>query len=234
MVFSTIIFLIHLLGTFGIFGEYNTIELNNYNNIILKDVITKESVSNVVYEINKVYNKSSLYLILDTVGGEVEHGMKIINEIKKYNISCVAIRAYSMGFAILQACKKRYVLPDTTVMQHQISFGIQGEFEKIKSHMVLTQQYENYLVQLQMNRIRLSYFDFTSKIDNEWWIFGENIIFENVADEIVYVSCTPQLTTDNYTITLYNHDITYSSCPLISKELQKKRVTASSHGYEFI
>lgn len=231
MIFITIFFLINLTRSLS---AYNTIELNNNNNIILKNTIDEESTSNIIYEINKIHNKTNLYLILDTYGGEVTNGMKIINEVIKYNISCIAIKAYSMGFAIFQSCKKRYILPDSTVMQHQMSLGVGGEFGKIKSQLSLIQQYENYLVTMQMNRINISHFDFINKINNEWWSFGENIVFENIADEIIHIICTPKLTQNNYTITSRIYDITYSSCPLITKELKKKKNKKGNDPFEFI
>jgi ATP-dependent protease ClpP protease subunit len=229
------IFLLLLLLnlTHTLYG-YKNIELTNDNNIILKHTIDEESTSNIIYEINKLHNKKNLYLILDTNGGEVTSGMKIINEVTKYNISCIAIKAYSMGFAIFQSCKKRYVLPDSTVMQHQISLGTGGELGKIKSQLSLVQQYENYLVTMQMNRIKLSHFDFMNKIYNEWWSFGENIVFENIADEIIHIFCTPKLTQTNYTITSSIYDITYSSCPLITKELKKKKNKKGNDPFEFL
>lgn len=229
-----IFILLLLLNLTHTLCKYKTIELTNDNNIILKHTIDEESTSNIIYEINKLDNKKNLYLILDTHGGEVTSGMKIINEVTKYNISCIAIRAYSMGFAIFQSCKKRYVLPDSTVMQHQISLGTGGELGKIKSQLSLVQQYENYLVTMQMNRIKLSHFDFMNKINNEWWSFGENIVFENIADEIIHLFCSPKLTQTNYTITSKIYDITYSSCPLITKELKKKKNKKGNDVFDFI
>ena len=53
---------------------------------------------------------------------------------------------------------------------------------------------------MQSKRIHMHPQTFTNKINNEWWLFGGNIIFENVADEMVYASCNNGLTNANFTI----------------------------------
>ena len=58
---------------------------------------------------------------------------KIMNEILKYNMSCIVEKAYSMGFVILQVCKIRYILPFGKIMLHQISFRIQNEKGKVEN-----------------------------------------------------------------------------------------------------
>lgn len=223
LIYSLLLILAVQANSYLDFENMKNIELTQKNNLILRGSINEESVSNIMYEINKVHNKSSVYLFLDTPGGEVTYGLQLINEIKKYNISCIAEKAYSMGFAILQACKQRYILPYTSVMQHQISFGIGGELGKIKAHTLLVDQYNQYLIEMQSKRIHMHPQTFINKINNEWWLFGGNIIFENVADEMIYASCSTSLTNANFTISKGSYDYTYSSCPLISKELRKKK-----------
>lgn len=215
--------LLYLLLLFKTSFGIITINLNVTNNIILRGTINEESVSRTIYEINKIINKNEIYLILDTVGGEVFHGMELINELENHNINCIVQKAYSMGFALLQACNKRYILPHSTVMQHQMSMGLAGEIGKIQSSIILASQYEYYLTNLQSNRINIDPNIFKNKINNEWWSFGSNIINENIADEMIYISCSPSLTILNYTINKGNYEITYSSCPLITKELFKEK-----------
>lgn len=204
-------------------NSIDIIDLTTKNTIILRGSINQESVSNAINEINKHSNKSNVYLILDTPGGEVYHGMQIINELEYHKINCIVQKAYSMGFAILQACNIRYILPHATVMQHQMSLGLGGEFEKIKNYFSMINQYNMYLTNLQSNRINMNPDDFMNKVNNEWWLFGSNIINENVADRMVYIKCTPSLTNSNYTVSVGNYDYTYSSCPLITKELKKNK-----------
>ena len=72
------------------------VDLTPQNILILKDTINEDSASDLILNINNKKNKNNLLLYLDTNGGNVEDGMKIISEVKKYNISCIAETAYSM------------------------------------------------------------------------------------------------------------------------------------------
>lgn len=217
------LFLFFLFILFSNSFSKKDINLTKDNNLVLRGTINEDTASNIIYEINKSKIKNNFYLIIDSNGGEVQYGMQIINEIVKTNISCIAIKAYSMGFAILQSCKRRYVLPHTNVMQHQMSAGIRGEFGKMTSYIHLLNQYEAYLLELQTDRIGIHKKLFKQKTDNEWWLFGFNIVYENVADDIVNIVCSKELTSSNYTITNGFYDYTYSSCPLITKELKVKK-----------
>ena len=220
---TILIFIILFVNYFNIDTALETIELNSKNNIILRGEINEESTANIIYEISKIKNKSDLLLILDTPGGSVNHGIQIMNEVQQHNISCIALKAYSMGFAILQSCNKRYVIPSSTVMQHQISVSLGGELGKIKSYISLVSQYEYYLTDIQSKRVNVTYEDFVSKTMNDWWLFGENIIYNNVADQMVNIKCTHQLSKSNFTLTKGNYEYTYSSCPIITKEIDKQK-----------
>ena len=217
----SILFLFSILNLASCY--INVIRLTYTNNILLRGPIDEESASRVIYEINKAQNKSDLYLILDTPGGEVQQGMHIIDEVQRHEISCVAIRAYSMGFAILQACKTRYVVPSSSVMQHQISLGIGGELGKIQNYLAFVAQLEESLVELQSRRICMTPEYFSNKMNNDWWLYGHNIVTENVADEVIYLQCSPKLSNKNVTITRGSYTYIYSACPLITKEIDKFR-----------
>lgn len=227
--FKVILIFILILSTHSI----PIINLNESNTIILRGQIDKESVSRTIYEINRNDKKEELYLILDTYGGEVFHGMELINELENHKINCIVQKAYSMGFALLQSCNKRYILPHSTVMQHQMSMGLSGEIGKINNNLLLAQQYENYLTNLQANRLNIDPILFSNKINNEWWEFGNSIIKNNIADEMIYINCSPQLTNSNYTIKVRNFEYVYSNCPLITKELDKKK-TNKHDSYSFV
>ena len=132
------------------------IELKPSNILLLKGEVNEVSVQKFLYDLHKHDRKKELILFLDTNGGSVEHGNKIVNEVQKYNIACVAERAYSMGFVILQACKKRYITPYGRIMQHQLSYGIGNEKAKVESYVDFIGQIEETLANMQASRIGMS------------------------------------------------------------------------------
>jgi ATP-dependent protease ClpP protease subunit len=197
------------------------IDLTPQNILILKDTINEDSASDLILNINNKKNKKNLMLYLDTNGGSVEQGMKIISEVKKNNISCIAETAYSMGFSIFQNCYTRYILPHGKLMQHQISFAIKGEKGKIDSYVQFVDSMHKIMIKQQSRRLRLPRRKFETKILNEWWIFGQYAIEENAADYIVEIKCDNILSNSVYNVTKNGYIYTYSSCPLISKEIHK-------------
>tara|TARA_B100002052_G_C15855573_1_gene587301 strand:- start:54 stop:731 length:678 start_codon:yes stop_codon:yes gene_type:complete len=207
---------------------FRTLNINNENLIMIKNEINSETVSYAIEKLHAAQNASNMIIFLDSPGGNVESGLSLINEIMKYNTTCVASKAYSMAFAILQSCDKRYILPTGKLMQHQITFGIKNSLQQINNYVSYVNQINNYLAMLQSKKIGIHPLSFIERTNSDWWLFGQNAIIENVADEIVNIECSKKLIKTNYTQNLENIEIIYSNCPLIFKEkninIKKKRV----------
>ena len=195
------------------------IELTLENSLIIRGEINEKSTKLFLSELYSKDNKTDLYLFLDTPGGSVMNGLKIIDEIEKHGISCIVNKAYSMGFVILQYCKNRYIMKHATIMQHQISYSVQGEKAKIESMVNYIKSISNELTNKQASRIGINKSDFEIKTYNDWWLYGNNIIKEGCADEIIIVYCSDELVNSYYNITLYDlfseYTISYSRCGLL-------------------
>ena len=198
------------------------LKLNTTNMILLKGTINKETTNKFLQDLHSLDNKQSAFIFLDTNGGSVEDGNKIIREVQKNNMSCIVEKAYSMGFAIMQSCNRRLLLPYGKIMQHQISFGIQSEKAKIESYIDFINQMENDLVNMQASKIGITNEEFKNKTYNDWWLFGNYAVIENCADEIVNVECTQKLVKEKHIISTRNYDTIYSKCPLIPDHIEKK------------
>jgi ATP-dependent protease ClpP protease subunit len=194
---------------------HHPIYLNVSNVITVKDAIDDETATNFLHKLNMLKNKNGIYVYLDTPGGSVESGNKILMEIQKYNLSCIADRAYSMGFVILQGCANRYITHYGRLMQHQISYAIKNEKGKIDSYSKFIDQVETELVGLQADRIQIPHDEFRLKTMNEWWMVGKYAIDNNCADQIVDVFCDTKLTNTNITEEYGPIEFVYSACPLI-------------------
>tara|TARA_Y100000992_G_C21199947_1_gene459910 strand:- start:196 stop:879 length:684 start_codon:yes stop_codon:yes gene_type:complete len=203
---------------FYLVNSNEVIELSTSNIVLVKNEINTETVSYAIEKIQESKNASKLILFIDSYGGNVEDGLNLINEIQKHNMTCIAQKAYSMAFAILQSCKERYIMQSSRLMQHQISFGIRDSFYKISNYVSYIAQIENFLIELQSKKIRMDKKLFVEKTMNDWWLFGNNAIFNNVADKFVDVTCTKTLINKNFTQTVDGRKFIYSNCPLIGKE----------------
>lgn len=195
-----------------------TLNVNNENLVIIKNEINPETVSYAIEKLHTSQNASNMIIFLDSPGGNVESGLLLLNEIMKYNLTCVVSKAYSMAFAIFQTCNNRYILPTAKLMQHQITFGIKNSLQEINNYLAYVNQINNYLAILQSKKIGIHPLSFLARTKSDWWLFAQNAILENVADEIVNIECDKKLIKTNYTQTFGNIQIIYSHCPLIFKE----------------
>jgi len=200
------------------------IYLNNSNLIMLKGEINKKNTNQFLYDLNLNHNKKNIFIYIDSPGGSVEEGNKIIREVQYYNLKCIAEKAYSMAFAIFQSCKYRYIIPFSKLMQHQISLGIQNEKGKIENYMQFINQIENELVLIQSSKLNMNPDEFKLKTLNEWWIFGKEILKENCADKMIMVFCSPYLTKQNITVQTSYYEYVYSKCPLINEPIEKIKI----------
>ena len=205
------------------------IRFNSTNNIMIKGPIDNGVSSKFIYELSLLENKKNVYVYLDTPGGSIDDGMQIVAQVKKYKLSCIAEKAYSMGFIIFQSCEKRYIMPHTRLMQHQLSYGIRDEKLKIDNYVRFIDSMESQLVEDQAERIGLDVDDFYEKTINEWWLYGKNILKENCADRMVNVECSVTLTRQNYTEEVGSYIYTYSKCPLIDKFIYKNKTSSSTY-----
>lgn len=210
------------------------IRFNSTNNIMIKGPIDNDISSKFIYELSLLENKKNVYVYLDTPGGSIDDGMQIVAQIKKYKLSCIAEKAYSMGFIIFQSCEKRYIMPHTRLMQHQLSYGVRDEKLKIDNYVKFIDSMEKQLVEDQAERIGLDVDEFYQRTINEWWIYGKNILKENCADRMASVECSVTLTKQNYTEEVGSYVYTYSKCPLIDKYISKNKTSSSSIFEPFI
>ena len=202
--------------------ESKLIELKKDNFVSLRDDITTESTSQLLYKLNSL-NTTPLYIYINSPGGEVIAGLEVINYIKSLQernieINCICHNAMSMAFAIFQYCSNRYILHASTLMQHQMSIQVKGKLYDINSRMKYYNMIENEINLHQASRLKMSLVDFTKKIQNDWWLYSSEIINENAADMVVSIYCSfPDYTEMINTTTMFGEVSTiYSACPTIN------------------
>lgn len=216
------IWLLFLLFVHGGLCLHKNIHLNTTNNILIKGEINENSASKFIYELNSIQNKTNVFVYLNTPGGSVRDGMKIVHEIEKYNLSCIADTAYSMGFIIFQSCTNRYIMSHSSLMQHQMAFAVADQKYRIENYIKYVDSMEKDIIKRQSTRINITEDEFVNKINNDWWIYGENAIHEGCADEIVDVDCSSTLTKKTYTEDVGMYKYTYSKCPLVTNYIKKE------------
>lgn len=202
--------------------ELKLVELNENNFVAIRGVIDEHSASRFISDVMKLKN-NKIYVYLITPGGSVISGMSIIQTISTLQASgkefiCIADRAASMGFVIFQACAKRYIMEHSIVMQHQVSLGIEGPFEQVKNYIKLIETIDKRLNHNQATKVGMTAEKFHENVQHDWWLYGQDIITNGAADEMVNVICDFD-TTKVYEIKKYTFfgeiDLQFSLCPLI-------------------
>jgi len=180
---------------------------------------------------------STIYIYINSPGGYVIQGLKIINGINNLhshniNVVCVAEYAMSMAFIILQSCNTRYGLIYSSYMQHQMSINSgKVQYETLKNLMEYHDAMVDYTDNLQTTKIGMSINDFKQKYISDWYLFGPMAKTYNIVDDIVTVQCTNDLANKKYNIIknnfFYVANITLSRCPLYDYE----KVEYNFHDY---
>ena len=132
------------------------------------------------------------YVYIDSPGGDVDHGIAILRALPT-NVTCVAARAISMAFVILQQCAHRVVLPTSELMQHQMHFageGVTGDLARVRAYVSYVDRQNRWLLEMQARRIGVSREWFDNRTRDEWWLFGAEAVREGCADRVVsHVRC---------------------------------------------
>lgn len=216
-----------------VYNSAKQIVLDTNNTLLLRGEINEKLATQFIFDLNSRKKKTELYVFLDTNGGSIDAGNKIVNEIQKYNMTCIAQKAISMGFVILQSCKTRYVTPLSTLMQHQISYGIMDEKAKIESYVEYIKQIGDELTEMQANKIGKTPLEFKLNTYNDWWLFGKKSVQENCADEMVDVLCSYKLTNSTYTQDQGMYTYIYSKCPLVTSYIEKTKNKSNKDDFFF-
>lgn len=203
------------------------IELKKDNFVSLRETINQDSSSRLLSKLNSIENKhNTLYLYINSPGGDVMAGLEIINYIKSLQsrtkqVICIAHNAMSMAFVIFQYCSQRYILYSSTLMQHQMALVVKGKLYDINSRMSYLNSLELKINQDQATRLNLSLANFTRLIQNDWWLYAEDILINKAADKIVSIFCSFDNFDETNTVNTLFGDVTikYSACPIINYPL---------------
>ena len=112
----------------NVFAILICVQYSSCSFLPLEGVITEKSIMKTSYLLTHTYPTPVLYF--NTIGGDVHAGIQLMHVLLNMdNVTCIAKKAHSMGFAIFQTCNRRYVIPESELMQHQIQILFKGTLE---------------------------------------------------------------------------------------------------------
>ena len=133
----------------------------------------------------------NITLHIDTPGGSVKSGLSIVDVMNYVTSDIVTINtgmAASMGSILLGAGTKgkRFMLPNSRVMLHQVSTGAQGTIKDVKISIAEGEKYNEKLFSMLG-----SYCDKTAEqvlidADRDLWMDADESKAYGIIDEIIY------------------------------------------------
>ena len=179
-----------------LFLRTSLIVLNSTNFVELSGDVNQESINKVIKDLT--YSNSDLiYLYLNTDGGEVESGLRLIHILESYNdkknIICIGEKVLSMGFSIFQACKTRIVMLSSTAMQHQMIVSMEGQLYTLMRKLEYLKYIDDYLLTQESERLKMPKDFYKSLREHEWWLHGRTIVEKMAADKLQKVICDRKL-----------------------------------------
>jgi ATP-dependent protease ClpP protease subunit len=205
------------------FPVFDIVELTENNHVVLKGEINEESISQAIVDISNLGDNDEVVLFICSPGGSVLAGNNFIQFMnflrqKGKTFTCVADQAASMAFGIFQACDNRYVTPSSILMQHQMSVGLQDQYENLKNRITLLDAINMQAIVTQARRIGLTVEEFKKKVVSDWWLYGEDGVCQNAADKVVQVGCSLHLLEETVEETIEffgtTFKVVFSKCPL--------------------
>ena len=210
-------------------NSYNSITLNENNTLVFRGPVNGYSVDlygqQLLEASNNVGPDETIYLVLDSGGGQIFAGMQFISLMKSIpqNIECISIFAASMAHGILQACPgNRYIAPAGVSMIHRARGGFQGQFNdgEVEARLEFWKSIVNAMEAINAERMGLTIETYQKLAKDEFWCSAKNCVKYSFVDALVGINCAPGLANKTFT---YQNRFYLSKCPLIRKPVGQVR-----------
>jgi ATP-dependent protease ClpP protease subunit len=209
-----------------------TISLTESNTITLRGEVTADTIQALQFRIAEMGKVNSIYLVLDSPGGDVIAGEDFIEFAKSYkNIETVSIFAASMASAIVEALPgSRYITDSGILMFHRMKVGGLGgqlAFGELETELGMLQSVSLRMSARSAKRMDMSLDEYQAAVKDEYWLLGSQAIAKHAADEIVTITCSKALIDSSElssTETLFGAvTIKYSKCPLFRSPIHDSK-----------
>lgn len=150
-----------------------------------------EKISQEIIRLNTERSKEPILLVIDSPGGAVFAGTKIISAIEAskrpvYTV-CYGLCA-SMAAMIHQYGHKRLMVDRSMLMFHNAAGGVEGEMNKMLSRLNTINNYVNKLDYYVAKRAQINFTEFTRMTSEELWLDAEDSLNRFFSDQTVTVN----------------------------------------------
>lgn len=150
--------------------------------------VNSESISQSIISLNKEKSKKPIILVIDSPGGAVFAGSKIISAIEAskrpvYTV-CYGICA-SMAAMVHQYGTKRLMTNRSVLMFHNASGGAQGEVNQMLSQLHFIDKFCAKMDGYIAERAGMNFTEFSNLLNSQIWIDSEDSLNQRFSDQTV-------------------------------------------------
>lgn len=207
----------------------------NASNVILFNVpVMAETVDVTIEQIERTTG-NTVYLVIDSPGGSVVDGAKLIDYIKYSGKNIVTVCdniCASMGFQLLQVGKQRYMTPKAIQMAHPASGGAAGTIENMYELIKMFKLYVDRMDAETAKRAGIPYDKFKHMVADNIWVETPEALSLGLADGVVYVSSNNKVNILNETIKKYVTGTTSEERAASKQELMDKMQNTKGYSLE--
>lgn len=162
--------------------------------IIFMGMAVDDQVANLIVAqllfLNNIDPKSDVTMYINSPGGSVHAGLAMFDtmEFITPDVSTVCIgMAASMGAVLLAAGSKtkRFALPHSRVMIHQVSAGMQGTSKDMEISLRQTLELKKDLYQILSNATGQTFDQIEKDCDRDYWMRAEEAKTYGLIDDVI-------------------------------------------------
>jgi ATP-dependent Clp protease protease subunit len=150
-----------------------------------------DDIINQLNKLNKQSKFSEIYLLIDSPGGSVLDGAKLVSAIEASKTPvitvCTAICA-SMAAIIHQYGVKRLMIDRSALMFHDAAGGLQGPLPQMRSRLNFFDRLTAKMDAFIAKRVGMELETFLTLLHSEIWLDAEDSTKQHFNDEIVFIS----------------------------------------------
>ena len=165
--------------------------------VMLNSDVNNQSANSIIMQmlvLSAEDPKADIYFYINSPGGSVTDGLALYDTMQAIPNDVVTIclgSAASMGSFLLSggAPGKRYSLPNSRLMYHQVMSGISGGTQyvdmetSVKETKKLYEKLNMYLSEFTQGKI--SFEEMKKKTDRDWWLSPQEAIESGFIDKII-------------------------------------------------
>lgn len=167
------------------------LNLQGSNLVFLTDVVNTTSADIIINTMSFYPLNAPVYMVLNSPGGSVLDGARIIAAMEGRDIRCVVTDlAASMAFHIFQHCSQRYMTRNSFIMAHPASLSVMysGELDKFVSRYSFLKHYVDRMDLHAANRAGMTLDHFKLLTGQELWLDAQESVERKFADKVVIVN----------------------------------------------